>query len=56
MSNTTTNERSKKSDIMHYLSKKIEFLEDWKIDPQKIKTLNPREKSIFGVNEQWTLT
>ena len=55
MENTTTNERSKRSDLKYYYEKKIEFLEDW-INSFKNNAafeIKPREKEMYQIDPKW---
>jgi hypothetical protein len=51
LSNATTNERSKRSDIVFFLQTKIEYLEYWSIE--KMKKAKPKEIEILGIDINW---
>ena len=53
--NTTTNERSKRSDLRYYYEKKEEFLELW-LSEKDTYTFKHREKEQYQVDEKWTKT
>lgn len=53
VNDTTTNERSKRSDIVFYLKNKIAILEECIKDKSVLQTLSQKEKELLAINEKW---
>lgn len=51
LTNATTNERSKRSDLLYYNENKLEFLEYWLSNFKGFK-LGPKDKKFYHVEDK----